>query len=145
MLFGKFYTLHLNAVLFQATFIFMSCVTRAASRMFPGSGGSVPDVTTLTFVPHATTLESTIWTINFGVLTVKRTTKKGIPYGLNFQILLKNQFSRIIFLWSSFQPCLASVMNLKFHRRKVSWLCSDPQNPQKFSTSKILGYRVIIR
>ena len=55
------------------------------------------------------------------------------------QILLKNKFSWIKFLQSSFQPCLASVMNLKFHERKLLRLFSDPQNPRIFSTSKLYG------
>ena len=55
------------------------------------------------------------------------------------QILLKNKFSQIKFLWSSSQPCIASVMCLKLRGRKFSWTYSDPQN---FSTSKILGYTV---
>ena len=69
----------ISAFIFQAIFIFMLHVICAARRTFPGSDGSVPDVTTLTFAPLATTLESTPWTINFGVLTVKRTIKKGMP------------------------------------------------------------------
>ena len=56
----------------------MLCVTLAARKTFPGSGGSVPGVTTLTFVLRATTPESTRWTISFGVLTVKRTIEKGM-------------------------------------------------------------------
>ena len=68
-----------------------------------------------------------------------------IPYSLNFrgvsisrfcQILLKNKFSQITFSWSSFQSHLASVMNLKFHERKISQPFSDPRNPWKFQPWK---------
>ena len=58
-------------------------------------------------------------------------------------ILFKNQFSRIKFSWSSFQPWLASVMKLKFRRIKFSRPLSDLLNPRKISTSKILGYMVV--
>ena len=64
------------------------------------------------------------------------------------QILLKNEFSWIKTncrgpYTCSFQPHLASVMNLKFCRRNFSWPFSDPQNLHKFSTSKVLGYTVV--
>ena len=47
-----------------------------------------------------------------------------IPYSLNFSrgkyfAVLPNSAQKINFSWSSFQPCLASVMNMKFRGRKL--------------------------
>ena len=60
-----------------------------------------------------------------------------IPYSLKFwgvlisqfcQILLKNKFLQELFSWSSFQSCLVSIMNLKFHWRKFLWPCFNLEN-----------------
>ena len=48
----------------------------------------------------------------------------------------QNKFSRL-----SFQPHLASVMNVEFRGRKFSWPCSGLRN---FSTLKLLGYTVLV-
>ena len=42
---------------------------RAASRAFLGLGGRAVFAMILTFVPHATLLESTVWTTDFLALT----------------------------------------------------------------------------
>ena len=73
---------------------------------------------------------------------------KAILYSLKFSrkkyfVVLPNsaqkQILRIKFSWYSFQPRLASIMNLKFRGRNFSHPFSDLQ---KISTSKILGYTV---
>ena len=71
-----------------------------------------------------------------------------VPYTLKFfqglsiswfcQILVKNKFSQ-----SSFQPHLASVMNLKFSGRNFRGRILTREIREKFSTSKILGYTVL--
>ena len=77
-----------------------------------------------------------------------------LPYSLKFSRIkyfkvLPNSAQKQIFtdkiLWSSFQPRLASVMNLKFCWRNFSRPFSDPRNLRKFSTSKILGYMVLLK
>ena len=59
----------------QAAFILVSCVTLVNGMTFPGSGGNAPAVTIMTFVPHATLPESTIWTTHSGGWTKDRPTK----------------------------------------------------------------------
>ena len=73
------------------------------------------------------------------VLTMTMT----IPYNLKFSRIKyfavlpnsaqKQKFSWIKFSWSSFQPCLASVMNLKFRGRNFFAVIVWPVKSVKFS------------
>ena len=61
-----------------------------------------------------------------------------------WQIQLKHKFSWIKFLWSSFQPCLACILNFKFCRGKFLQPFSDLQNRRNFSALNIFSYTVFL-
>ena len=104
------------------------------------------------FIHMSCSVQSMWYTVHFSVhpsspirkiTNVSGITFLSIPHSLKFSrgkhftdLPNSTTISWIKFSWSNFWPCLASVMNLKFHGRKLSQACSDHWNLWKIFNLK---------